>query len=188
MYNHESLYISLPLSCMNYTIMWMNDYLVVPSFVLVSSVVWLHIVFCSELKFWLSPSPVMVPSVAWLQSASCSKSTFWVVSFTCHDSQCCLAPKCFLLKINILGGLLFMVSFAVWLQCVFHSKFHILGGSLHIYGSQCCLVPMCCSKSIFWVVPFTLHGSLCCFAPKCFPLKIISLVDSRPLFVVPSVV
>ena len=91
----------------------------------------------------------MVPSVVFLQSTLCSKTSFWVIPFTCCGSQCCLAPKCFLLKMNILGGSLHFL----W--------FPILFGS-NIFSIQ---------NQHFWVVPFTLYGSQCCLAPMCFLLK-----------------
>ena len=126
-----------------------------PSFVLVP-VLFGSILFSAQNQnFGWFPSLVMIPSVVWLQSTSYSKSTFSVVPITCHGSQCCLAPKCFLLKIIILGGSLrlswfpvlfsskvlsaqnqhfgwfpsfFMVPSVVWLQRIIHSKFNILGG------------------------------------------------------------
>ena len=97
------------------------------------------------------------------------KSSFWVVPFTFYGSQYCLAPKCSLLKITILGGSLHLLWFpelfglkvlpvqnehfgwfpqfsmlpsVVWLQYVFHSK------------------------STFWVVSFTFYGSQYFLASK----------------------
>ena len=94
-------------SCGLVTIKWF------PSFVLVP-VLFGSILFSAQNQnFGWFPSLVMIPSVVWLHSASCSKSTFWVVPINCHGSQCCLAPKCFLLKINILGGSLFLSLFPV---------------------------------------------------------------------------
>ena len=140
----------------------------------------------------------MVSSVVFLQSTLCSRSTFWVIPFTCCGSQCCLAPKCFLLKNEHFGWFpsFFMVSSVVWFKYIFHSKSTFLGGSLHFlwfpvlfgssfffllktnifftfHGSLCCFIP-----SVVWVVPFIFYDFQCCLAPICFPLKINTLGGS----------
>ena len=68
-----------------------------PTDIYIYRILWLHH-FCPIMLIGRFPSIFMVPSVVWLQNVLCSKSTFWVVPFTCYGSQCCLAPKCFLLK------------------------------------------------------------------------------------------
>ena len=103
----------------------------------------------------------------WFQSASCSKAMFWVVPFTCHGSQYCLAPKCFQLKINILGGSLHFL----WFPVLFGSNvFSTQNSTFKVVNVW--LQSASCSKSMFWVVPFTCHGSQCYLVQKCFLLKI----------------
>ena len=99
---------------------------------MVPSVVWLQVLSAQNQHFGWFPSLFMDPSVVWLQCVVCSKSIFWVVPLTFHGSLCCLAPKCFPLKIDILGDLcpLFMVPSVAWLQ----------SNSFLFCGYQCCKV------------------------------------------------
>ena len=79
------------------------------------------------------------PVLFFLQSTLCSNFSnfkfqiFWVIPFTCCGSQCCLGPKCFLLKNEHFGWFssFFMVPSVVWFKYIFHSKSTFLGGSLH---------------------------------------------------------
>ena len=117
-----------------------------PTLVVVPSVVWLLSAFCSKWTFWVVPfifygsqcclvqiyfpfkinifgwflSLYIVPSVVWLQCVFCSKPIFFHFSwfFVLFHSQCCLAPICFPLKINILGG----SPHFLWFQVLFGSK------------------------------------------------------------------
>ena len=71
---------------------------------------------------------------------------------------------------------LVMFPSVVWLLCAFFFllKMNIQSGSTHFLWFPLLFWRQCVShsKSIFWVVPFTLHGSLCCLVPMGFPLKI----------------
>ena len=77
----------------------------------VSIVVWLQYEFHSKSTFWVVPLLVLVPSAVWLLRAFCSKWTFYLVPFAFYGSQCCFAPMCFPLKINILGALTEALTF-----------------------------------------------------------------------------
>ena len=82
----------------------------------------------------------------------------WVVPFTCYGSQCCLAPKCFLLKMNILGCSL---NLFMYLSVVFGSiMFFFLTQNQHFgwfpslfYGSQCCVALKCSLLKLlnYWI-------------------------------------
>ena len=63
-----------------------------------------------------------------------------------------MAPKCFLLKMNIS-----------------HSSYHLLWFPV-LFGSNVFLQ----SNSTFLVVPFTFHGSQCCLAPKSSLLNLLN--------------
>ena len=83
--------------------------------------------------------------------------SWMLVPFTCHTSQC-LAPKCFLLKINILGGSFHLSLFPVLFGSkVLSAQNNILGGSLHflwfpvLFGSNV----FSTQNSTFQMVPFT---------------------------------
>ena len=72
----------------------------------ISSVVWLQSASCSKSYFGWFPLFFMVHSVVWLQRVFHLKSSGW---FLFYGSQCCLAQKCSLLKIIILGGSLHLL-------------------------------------------------------------------------------
>ena len=136
----------------------------------------------------------MVPSVVFLQSTLCSKSTFWVIPFTCCGSQCCLAPKCFLLKNEHFGWFpsFFMVSSVVWFKYIFHSKSTFFGWfpSLFMVPSVVWFQCVFRSKPIF----FSLFMVLCVVSfPVLFGSNMFSTQNQHfgwfpSLFMVPSVV
>ena len=98
-----------------------------------------------------------------------------MVPFICVGSQCWLAPYCFLLRIEFLGGSFhlswFPVLFGSRVLCAQNQHFGWFT-SLFMVPSVVWLQGALCSKSTFWVGSFTFHGSHCCLAPTCFPLKI----------------
>ena len=113
---------------------------------MVPSVVWLLSAFCSKMNilggslhfhgsqcclvqiyfpfkiniFGQFPPLFMVDSIVWLQCVFCSNQYFFTFSwfFVLFCSQYCLAPICFPLIINILGG----SPLYLWFPVLFGSK------------------------------------------------------------------
>ena len=83
----------------------------------------------------------------------------WMVPFTCYGSQCCLAPKCFLLEMKIFFGSLHFL----WFQVLFSSN---------VFSIQ--------NQHLRWFPPFLKNDFYCCLASMCFPLKINILGGSLP--------